>query len=121
MKRLFLIILLFVGLLIVVSYLGMPYFVKADAIDTVTLQNPIKAETFQGLINALLDFIWKIALVATPVMIVIGGIIMVVSAGNPEQVKTGKNTVIWALAGFALIILARGLFDFIKMVIGITK
>ena len=121
MKKFFILVLISISLLLVASYfIGLPN-ASADTMGgTVELPNPIQSNTFKDLINSILNFIWGIVLVATPVMIVIGGIIMVTSAGNPEQVKTGKNTIIWSLAGFALIILAKGLFALIKTMIGVS-
>jgi len=84
----------------------------------VSLENPIKAKSFEDLIVNIINFLWRIAIIATPLMIVVGGIIITTSAGNPEQVRTGKNTIIWALAGFALILMSRGLFNLIKGIIG---
>ncbi len=83
-----------------------------------TLENPIKATSTQALIDSVINFLWKITLIVVPLMIIVGGIIMVTSAGNPEQFKTGRNTIIWALAGFGLILLSKGLFNVVKNVIG---
>lgn len=118
MNKTFVIAALSITLLVIIALIGLPHSIRADTADIIKLENPIKATTTEELINNILQFIWEIALVATPVMIVIGAFIITTSAGNPEQVKTGKNTIVWALAGFALILLSKGLFALIQEIIG---
>jgi hypothetical protein len=41
-------------------------------------------------------------------MVLIGGFQMITSAGNPEKFKSGRNTILDAVAGFAVVLLAKG-------------
>ena len=120
MKKTFALVLISISLLTIISYFGIFGLAKVSATDTdgIELPNPIHATTTEALINNILNFIWEVALAATPAMIVIGGLIITTSAGNPEQARTGKNTIIWALVGFSLILLSKGLFALIKTMIG---
>ena len=118
MNKIFIVVLLSISLLLIVSSYVIINPMQVEAED-IHLENPIKATTTEALINNIINFIWEIALVATPLMVVIGAIIMTTSVGNPEQIKTGKNTIIWALAGFALILLSKGLFELIRKIIGV--
>lgn len=47
------------------------------------------------------------------IMFIIGGITWMTSAGNVEQVKRGKSTLVWAVLGLAIIFLAYSIVHFI--------
>src|SRR3989338_9646842 len=51
----------------------------------ICLQNPLKSCSFTDLINNILTFIFNIALVVTPLMVVIGGFMFISAGGKPEQ------------------------------------
>jgi hypothetical protein len=76
---------------------------------TVELENPLKAETFGELIDNIINFIFNIALVIVPIMIVIAGFMMVLAAGDPEQISRAKKLIIYTLIGFAIVLLSKGL------------
>jgi len=46
-------------------------------------------------------------------MIVVGGIKYTVSNGNPEQIKNAKNTIMYAIVGIVLAILAYAIVNFV--------
>lgn len=53
------------------------------------------AELWGRLLRFMLGFVGVGALV----FFIIGGIILLMSRGNPEKVTTGKNTLLWAIIG----------------------
>ena len=57
-------------------------------------------------ISAFLPAIFGIAGFLTVIFIVVSGIQFILSSGNPEAAAGAKNRLIFALVGFALIILA---------------
>jgi len=61
--------------------------------------NPINAgsgsELYGRIIRAFLGVIGSAALL----FIIIGGFIMLTSQGNPEKVKSGRDTIVWATIG----------------------
>lgn len=46
-------------------------------------------------------------------MFLYGGLLLLTSVGNPEKVKKAKDTVTWAVAGIALIILSASIVKYI--------
>ena len=88
---------------------------KGQAGKTVKLTNPISTSdipTLAGnIIQALLGIVGAVALL----MVVYGGFLWLTSAGNPERIKKGKETLIWAVIGLAFIfssyMLARFVFQ----------
>jgi len=71
-----------------------------------SLQNPLGTADLRliigNIIKAALGFTGVIALL----MFVYGGFLFLTSRGNMEQVKQGKNTLIWATIGLVVIFTA---------------
>lgn len=65
-------------------------------------------------INYAMGIIGSLALV----MFIYGGLTWMLSGGNQEQVTKGKNTVIWAALGIALIFTSYALVKFVITAIG---
>lgn len=78
----------------------------------VILVNPISAcqsdPTFLCVVNNIIDGLFTLAIPITSVMVLVGGFQILFAAGNPEKLTTGKKTIIYAVIGFAVIILAKG-------------
>jgi len=85
----------------------------------VEFQNPLEYETFGELIDAIIKFIFYIAVVVTPLMIIIGAFYILTAGGDPKKIGTGKNIIIYTLIGLAIILLARGLIAMIESLIGV--
>jgi Type IV secretion system pilin len=51
--------------------------------------------------------------VASVIMIIIGGIKMIMSGGDPSAVKSGRDTVIYALIGVVIAIFAQAIVSFV--------
>jgi hypothetical protein len=78
--------------------------------DTVMLANPLGPVTNLNiviglLIRSLLGIIGSIALV----VFIYGGFTMMTAAGNPERVRRGQATLVWAIIGLAVIFSAYAL------------
>lgn len=94
--------------------LSLPIVVSA-----VEFQNPLEYETVEELIDKIISFIFYIAVIVAPLMIIIGAFYILTAGGDPKRVGTGKNIVIYTLIGLAIILFARGLIAMIESVIGI--
>lgn len=84
------------------------------AIQAVTIPNPLKADTFEDLLNSIIDFIFYLALGITPLMIVIAGFYFITAEGNPAKIETGKTLIKWALIGLIIVICAKGLIQLLQ-------
>jgi len=67
------------------------------------------AGVFQTISNVLLFVVGAIAVI----MIVIGGLRYVISGGNASQVQAAKNTILYALIGVIIAILAYAAVNFV--------
>lgn len=65
-----------------------------------------------GITNVLQGVLQFLALIAV-VVIVIAGIRMVVSSGDEGAVDTAKKTILWAVIGLIVILLAGAIVDFV--------
>ena len=52
------------------------------------------------------------------VFIIVGGIMFITSAGNPEQTKRARNTLLYAVVGLLISIVAFALVNFILVALG---
>lgn len=84
---------------------------------TVKLTNPLTGDAssksipeFLGqIINYAMGIIGSLALA----MFIYGGVTWMLSAGNQEQVSKGKNIIIWATLGIAVIFISYALVKFV--------
>lgn len=89
-----------------------PFLVSAQ----ITIPNPVKAQSLGEFIEKIATFIFNVALAIFPLMIVIAGFYMVTAAGDPAKVETGKKIILWTLIGFFIILLAKGLIEFLRQI-----
>jgi len=92
--------------------------VTATAV-VIKFPNPIKATSFTGLTNDILNFLFTIAIILAPILLVIAGIIFMTAAGNPAKITTAKNMLLWTVVGFGIILLSKGLIGVLKGILGI--
>lgn len=80
--------------------------------------NPLEVDSVQKIIAAVQNWIFTIALVIAPLMIVLGAFYILTSAGEPSRVQKGRSIIIWAAIGLAVVLLAKVLYSVIVGVIG---
>jgi hypothetical protein len=69
------------------------------------------------MIEDIINFVINIAIICAGIIIIVGGYLMVTSAGNPEQFERGKKTLLYGAIGFVLIFAARELAQGIMEII----
>jgi hypothetical protein len=73
-----------------------------------------KAEEAGGigvLIKEAIDFVINIVIICAGIIIIIGGYLMMTSAGNPEKFEKGKKTLLYGAIGFILVFAAKELAE----------
>lgn len=82
------------------------------------LPNPLGINTVPKLaervINGILGVVGAVALL----YMVWGGVTWMTSGGNSERIKKGKDTVVWAILGLALIFSSYVIVEFVLEVLG---
>ena len=84
----------------------------------ITIPNPIKAETISELIGDIADLIFWVALAVVPFMIIVGGIMFLLSGGDPQKVGRAKSLLFWSAIGLAVLLLAQAISAVIETIIG---
>lgn len=102
---------------IILSILLFSFLIPSLA-EAIIIPNPLDAETFEELIENLIDFIFWVAVAIAPLMIIISGFYFLTAAGDPQKVKTAKDIILWTVVGFAIVLLAKGIISVIKEIIG---
>lgn len=80
--------------------------------------NPLGHDTLEGVINALINFLFVLAMGLAPLMIIYAAFLMLTSAGDPEKVSKARQIILWTVVAVAVILLAKGLPTLIKGALG---
>lgn len=86
----------------------------------ICIRNPLCAETFEDLINAIIDFIFYVAIALVPLMVIIAGFCFASAGGDPKKVETAKKIILYTVIGLSIVLLAKGLYVMIEKVIGVS-
>ena len=86
--------------------------------NTTCICNPLQSKNFTDIIDNILNFLFNIALVLSPIMVVIAGVMFVTAGGSPDRISTAKRILLWTAVGFVIIVLARGLITVLQTIIG---
>ncbi|MFA5349431.1 MAG: hypothetical protein WC309_03630 [Candidatus Paceibacterota bacterium] len=79
------------------------------------LQTKEILELAERIINIIFGIIVSFAFIA----ILLGGFLMITSAGDPTRLSKARNTIFFALAGFALASLSKGIVALIQAIMGV--
>jgi len=93
----------------------LPPFVLAD----VVIENPLNASNFEEIVNNIINFLFTLAIALVPLMILIGAFYIMTAGGDTNRVTTGKNIILYALIGFVIILLAKGIVGVIEQILGV--
>lgn len=85
---------------------------------TINVSNPLKYDTVEGVLTSIMGGIKGIVVTLALLMIVIGAVMYVLSAGNPDRIKTAKSIILAALVGLAIVIAAPAFLREISVLLG---
>ncbi len=85
----------------------------------VTIENPLKYNTFKDLVNALINFIFVIGIAVAPIMALIAGFNLLTSGGDPKKIDTAKKILLYTVLGLAIILMAKGLIGVLNNILGV--
>jgi uncharacterized protein YpmS len=74
-------------------------------------------ELLEG-IKRIGNFLFTVLLAIAVIFIVIAGVRFVTAGGDPEQVKSARDMILYAVVGIIIAILAKGAVTLIKSMIG---
>ncbi len=75
--------------------------------------------TLGDIVSQFLNYAIVIAGIAMFALLILGGFDLLTSSGNPEGIKKGTNKIIYALAGFILVMATYFILQIVELIFGI--
>ena len=82
------------------------------------LFDPLGGKTIFEILNRVIGYMIKIGAPIVALMVIYGGFLILTAGDKPEQVTNGKNTILYAAIGYAIIICSWGIIYIIGEVFG---
>lgn len=83
-----------------------------------TLSNPLDpCKDLSCIALAIIKALFLISIPIVSIMVLVGGFQILTAGGDPEKFKTGRKTIIYAVVGFAIILIAGGVVSIIQSLI----
>jgi hypothetical protein len=82
------------------------------------LDNLSRFNTLPELIFGVLNYVFMFIGVIAVLMIIYGGFMMTVSAGNEERLGQGKKTIFWAIGGLVVTLMAFSIISIVQNILG---
>lgn len=86
----------------------------------VCICNPLRWCNIHGIVEGIVGFLFWFGIALFPLMILVGAFYIMTSGGNERRLATGKRIIFYAIIGFLLILLAKGVIGIIKVILGVT-
>ena len=80
-----------------------------DGGQTVTFTNPLGNATFGTVATAIAEALIAFAIPILAIMVIWGAFQLITSGGAPDKISSGKKTLLYAVIGFAIVLLAKEL------------
>lgn len=80
---------------------------------------PLASMTAGGFISTLLPYIFGAAGVALLIFLIIGGLQMMLSQGDPKTMQSAQSKITNALIGFVIIVIAFFVVQLVKQLLGL--
>lgn len=114
MKKRFLVL----TILSVIFFFGAGLFALATTTSSSSeFKNPISPTTIEGVLTNIMTYLQGIAGAIAVIFIIIGGIMYMISGGSKEGTERAKKTLIFAIAGLAIVLIAPYLYDEISAIL----
>ncbi len=97
-------------------------FIYAQAGDIVPggvipVPNPVGDKNLVDIINIAIGFLVTISIPIAVIMILIGSFQMLTAGGNAEQFRRGSKSIMYAIIGFALVLVSKGIITLVREII----
>jgi len=87
------------------------FMLAVPLVSFAALQNPLGTTSINSIVGRIIQALLGISGSVALLMFVWGGFQWLISAGNPDRIKKGKDTLIWAAIGLAIIFAAYALVN----------
>lgn len=84
----------------------------------VSLPNPLENDSIMGVLNSIIDALRVIAAPIVALAVLWGAFQMLFAGGSEEKFSQGKKTILYAIVGYVIILLADLIASLIQNVLG---
>ena len=85
---------------------------------SIKLENPLDTTSFIQIINNVLNYLIYISVPILAIMILVGGFQILTAKDSPEKVANGRKTIMYAVIGFTIILISKGVASILLRIIG---
>jgi hypothetical protein len=85
---------------------------------TVTIPNPLGATSFSALIDNIVTYLIEIASIILPIVIIYAAYLLMTAGGEMDKVIMGRKTITWAIVGYILILISKGITMIVANILG---
>jgi hypothetical protein len=78
------------------------------------LQDPLGGKTFQQVVDSITSGLLTVATPVVAIMVIVGGFMIMTAGGNSEKVTTGRNAILYAVIGYAVLLFAKVVVSILK-------
>lgn len=76
-----------------------------------TTENPLVGPN--GVLTRVIQIIVMITAIAAVIVIIVGGLKYILSSGDPNSVNSAKNTILYAIIGLVVAVIAQAIVSFV--------
>jgi predicted cobalt transporter CbtA len=80
----------------------------------IKLFDPLDGQGIEDLVNYVINGLTALAIPVVSIMVIIGAYYLITSGGNPGRRQKGKDFILWAVIGFAILLLASSITAILK-------
>lgn len=80
---------------------------------------PTGAGSVANTISTILNTVYSAAGIAAVAFMIVGGYKIIVSSGDPQNLKEGQDTLLWALAGLVIVVTTGLVINLIARLLGV--
>lgn len=87
-------------------------------ITSITIPNPLKANNIPDLINNIVTYLIEIATIILPLVLIYAAYLLMTTGGDIEKAILGRKTITYAVVGYILILISKGVTMIIASILG---
>jgi len=92
---------------------------RATSSVSTAIEPALLATSTAGIIESVVRALYWIISSLLVFLIMIGGFTIITAAGKPEKITKGKQIIIYAIIGFAIMAISRGIIELVYLILGV--
>ncbi len=99
----------FVFMLITLLIVSNRVVLGESPLSSIEIPNPLKTTSVIDIIDRIMNFMFLISIPIAMIMLMYAGFIYITSAGDSKKTSTAGQIIMYALIGFCIVLLAKGI------------